>query len=111
MLAAGALGLLAMQHRPRPKAHPLMKSKIHAANVSQIALPTTAVAPSMDWIRALATKKRTKSKMKAMRQIAAAAPEMQDEKQVMENSRMWARRPKMAETPASAKAITWRNRA
>ena len=66
---------------------------------------------SSDLILARARKKRTRSKINAMSVMAAAAPEMQEEKQLMENSRTCARRPKIAEMPARPKPITWRKRA
>ena len=56
-------------------------------------------------------KKKARSKMNASRVMAAPTPEVQVEKQVMENSRTWARRPKKEAAAANARATICRTRA
>jgi hypothetical protein len=56
-------------------------------------------------------KKKARSKMNASRVMTAPRPEMQVEKQDMENSLTWARRPKRAEMEARMRATTCRKRA
>lgn len=67
-----------------------------------MAVPIEAVPT--EFIRALATKKRTRSKMNAISATAAAKPDTQVLQQVMDISRTCARRPKKAETAARPRA-------
>jgi hypothetical protein len=80
-------------------------------SVSQMAFPMVALPPWTELMRDFAKKKKTMSKTKARRATDAPTPEMQVERQDMENSRTWARRPKMAEMPARIKATRCRTRA
>jgi hypothetical protein len=100
---------LVIQQRPTAKKQPLKKSSSHAASVNQIAFPMDARPTAL--IRALATKKRTRSKMKAKRVTTAAKPEIHVLQQAIDISRTWARRPKMAEMAARTRPITWRKSA
>jgi hypothetical protein len=80
-------------------------------SVSQMAFPMVALPPLTELIRDLARKKRARSKMKASKATAAPTPETQVEKHDMENSRTWARRPKMDEMVARTRATRCRTRA
>jgi hypothetical protein len=80
-------------------------------SVSQMAFPMVALPPWTELRRDFTKKKRTMSKTKARRATNAPVPEMQVERQDMENSRTWARRPKTAEAAARTKATICRTRA
>lgn len=54
-----------MQHRPKLNAHPVKAMHNQPANTSQTAIPIDADEPEIELIRFLATKNRTRSKMKA----------------------------------------------
>ena len=76
-----------------------------------MAIPMVALPPLTSLMRPFATKKKARSKMNAIRVTAAPRPEMQVEKQVIENSLTWARRPKKAEMAARTRATMCRTRA
>ena len=65
----------------------------------------------MSFILFLATKKRTKSNIKAMKVMEAPRPEKQMLQHVIDISRTWARRPKRADIAAATRATTWIKRA
>src|SRR4051812_4741124 len=69
----GTRGRLPKQHLPTAKKTPEKKSMTQAASVSHKAFPIDAVPPTAE-IRALMTKKKTRSKMNAKRTTAAAVP-------------------------------------
>jgi hypothetical protein len=76
-----------------------------------MAFPMAALPPLTALRRDFTTKKKARSKTKARRVMAAPTPEMQVERQDIENSRTWARRPKKAETVAKIRATRCRTRA
>jgi len=76
-----------------------------------MAFPMTALPPLILLIRDFATKKKAMSKMNASSDTAAAPPETHVEKQDMENSLTWARRPKREEMAARIRATMCRTRA
>jgi hypothetical protein len=73
-----------------------------------VALP---LAPLTELMRDFARKKKVRSKMNASRVTTAPRPEMQVERQDMENSLTWARRPKTEEMEARIRATTCRKSA
>jgi hypothetical protein len=79
--------------------------------VSHMALPIVALPPLTALRRDFARKKKTRSNMNASRVMAAPRPEMHVEKQDMENSLTWARRPKRADMAARTRATMCRTRA
>jgi hypothetical protein len=76
-----------------------------------MALPMVALPPLTELRRDFARKKKTRSKMNASNVMAAPRPEMHEEKQDMENSLTWARRPKREEMAARTRATMCRTRA
>jgi len=76
-----------------------------------MALPMVALPPLTELMRDFAMKKKTRSKMNASRVMAAPRPETHEEKQDMENSLTWARRPNTVEMAARTRATMCRTRA
>jgi hypothetical protein len=76
-----------------------------------MAIPMVALPPLTELRRDFARKKKTRSKTNARRVTAAPMPEMQVDKQDMENSLTWARRPRIEEMAARIRATTCRKRA
>jgi hypothetical protein len=76
-----------------------------------MALPWVALPP-LTWLRRdFARKKKMRSKMNASSVMAAPRPDMHEEKQDMENSLTWARRPNIEEIAARTRATMCRTRA
>jgi hypothetical protein len=76
-----------------------------------MAFPMVALPPLTELRRDFATKKKARSKTNASRVTAAPTPDMQVERQDMENSLTWARRPRREEMAARTRATMCRKRA